>query len=250
MNESYEYEDRGRGSERWGGRTWTLIGALIVVLMIAGAAVWLVTRDDGNGEDTAPTTTVGATAAPTTAAPGSLPPVEQLPEGFVGGREVVGGIPVGFPHDQAGAISAGAVWTSYMFICPPDQRPIEGLAHIMSADAPPLTPCGGGETDPSVSGQTPLAVRGSVSGDSGVLEYLTVGSHDFLTDLGWQVTSHVVTLTLMWSPDADDWSVTTWSRRNLFDSEAAEITPELFAGFQWLRPVGAALTATPFVAGA
>src|SRR5690606_2637718 len=101
-------------SERWGGRTWTLIAALIVVVIIAGAAVWLVTRDDDDdGGDAASTST--AAAAATSAVPvGSLPVVEQLPDGFVGGRDVVGGVPVGFPHSEAGAISAGAVWAPYI----------------------------------------------------------------------------------------------------------------------------------------
>lgn len=246
MSESYEYEDRG--GERWGGRTWTLIGALIVVLIIAGAGIWLVTRDDDDGGETSSTTTVVASSTSPTAPPGSLPAVEQLPDGFVGGREVVGGIPVGFPHDQAGAISAGAVWSSYLFICPYDQRP-EGLSTIMSPDAQELALCGGGPTSPSVAGQTALAVRGSMTGDSGVLEYLTMGSYDFLDELGWQLTAHVVTLTLTWSPDANDWRITTWSRRDLFDSEAPEVVPELLAGFQWLRPIGASLTSTPLVSG-
>lgn len=246
MSENYEYEDRGRdrSGERWGGRAWTLIAALIVVLIIAGAGVWLLMNRDDEGDETSPTTTAAGTV---TTVPGSLPPVEQLPEGFVGGTDVVGGVPVGFPHNASGAISAGAVWTSYMFICPADQQPTEGLSHIMGPDAPSLTPCVG--ASPSVAGDTPLAVRGSVSGDAGVLEYLTLGSYDFIDGLGWQVTAEVVTLTLTWAPDASDWRVTTWSRRDLFDSEAAEITPELFAGFQWLRPIGATLTATPLVSG-
>ena len=118
----------------------------------------------------------------------------------------------------------------------------------MGPDAPSLDPCNPVVPDSTlIRGLSPLAVRGSVDGDSGVIELLVMGSGDFTS--AWELGAEVVTLTLTWDPGADDWRITTWNRRDLLDDAAPAITPDVFAGFQWLRPIGAVLTGTPFVSG-
>lgn len=244
MSEPYDYDDRrpDPGGERWGGRPWTLVAALMVVLVVIGAGVWfLVSRDDG-GDETAPA--VGSSPAP--APSGGAASGGGLPEGFVGGREMVGGVPMGFAHTAEGAISAAAVWTSYAFVCPADQR-AEGVATVMGADAPSVDPCNAAvPTATDIEGLSPVAVRGDVGGDSAVIEVMAMGSGDFIGSSGWNPLIEIVTVTLTWNPEAEDWRITTWNRRDLVDDSAPPITPDLFAGFQWLRPIGATLTATPF----
>lgn len=231
-------QTRSRSGETWGGRAWTLIAAVVVVLAIAAGGVWLVFG--GDDDTTAPT------SVPPTPAVGSAPGgVAELPPGFVGGREVVGGVPMGFSHDDIGAVSAAATWTAYVFVCPQPER-AEGAAMVLGPDAPPVDPCNSLDpADTRIEGLSPFGVRGDVAGDTAVLEVLAAASGDFTSV--WEVTMEIVTITLGWDPAAEDWRITTWSRRNLFDDSAPEVTPDTFAGFQWIRPVGFSLTATRLV---
>ncbi|MFV0307601.1 MAG: hypothetical protein ACK5OX_07645 [Desertimonas sp.] len=234
------HQPRTRSGETWGGRAWTLIAAVVVVLAIAAGGVWLA-FSGGDGEGSTDTTAAPPTPTPGSAAGGGV----ELPPGFVGGREVVGGVPMGFSHDEIGAVSAAATWTAYVFVCPQPER-AEGAAMVLGPDAPPVDPCNPVMPDStSITGLSPFGVRGDVAGDTAVLEVLAASSGDFTA--GWEVTMEIVTITLAWDPSAEDWRITTWSRRDLFDDAAPAITPDTFAGFQWIRPAGFSLTATRLV---
>lgn len=253
-DDEYQYEPPS--GERWGGKTWTLIAALGVVLVIAVAGIWLWQTDDDSsspGPTAAPTSTAvppstigGAT---TTAAPeGSPPPSVPSgpPDGFVGGRDFVDGVPVGFSRDQQGAVSAAATWVSYLFVCPLDQRP-EGVRGLLAEGAPALDPCDSISADLApLKGMSALAVRGQVEGDAGTVEVLSARSADFDAER-WDITFEIVTVSLVWNGEASDWRITTWSRRNLFGDIAP--TPETFSGFQWVRPLGFVRTTSPFALG-
>jgi hypothetical protein len=219
--------------EQWGGRTWTLIAALIVVALVIGAGVWvLALRDD---DDTATTTPQPSSPAAT---------VTELPEGFVGGRDIVDGVPVGFSHDQAGAISAAVTWTGMAFIYPRAQR-APGITNVFTDTAPPLDP----ETPSNglIISATPIAVRGTVEADTGVVEVLSAVTGDFVNGLPPEsdqlaVDVEIIALTLVWDAGAEDWRISAWSRRTL---APGEFTPGNLAGFQLVRSIGSLLTTTP-----
>jgi hypothetical protein len=225
-------DDFDDGRDHWGGTTWSLIAALIVVILVIGAGVWvLVLRDD----DPSP-------AAPP---PASSETVVELPDGFVGGREVVGGVPVGFSHDQAGAISAAVTWTGLAIVYPRHER-APGISTVFTEDAPPIDP--EGPTDSSrVTAATPIAVRGDVQTDTGVIEVLAAITGDFTNGPPPEsdqlaVDLEIISLTLVWDATADDWRISAWDRREL---APGEFTPGNLSGFQLVRSVGSVLTTTP-----
>lgn len=226
-------DDTNGNREQWGGRTWTLIAALIVVALIIGAGVWvLALRDD---DDTAPTPQPSAPTATVT----------ELPEDFVGGRDVIDGVPVGFSHDQAGAISAAVTWTGMAFVYPRTQR-APGITNVFTDTAPPIDPEGQVDAE-RVIAATPLAVRGTVDMDTGVVEVLSTVTGDFVNGLPPEsdqlaVNLEIISVTLVWDAAAEDWRISAWSRREL---APGEMTPGNLAGFQYVRAIGSTLTELP-----
>lgn len=211
--------DNDDRAERWGGKTWTLIAALTVILIIAATAGILALRSD---DPSHPTVTV-----------------EGLPDSFVGGRQIAGGVPVGFEHSEQGAISAAATWVAAGYVYPAVYRP-QGIAAVFQAGAMTIDPDGPVDTGRIIA-VTPWAVRGTIGDDAGVVEIFALSAGDFLlptvdTGLDALATSaEIMAVSMVWEPGVGDWRITAVERRPL---DPAQLTSQTLAGFRWLRPIG------------
>lgn len=210
----YEYDEPGDG--RFGGRTWTLVAAVAVVVALVGVGGWLVITGD---DDDSP----GANENPET--PNNGPSSDE----FVGPRQITGGMPTGFAHTPEGSQAAAASWMSYAALLPTSRMPEGVLSVFESPDVLGL--------DPQLEGwlsATPIGVSDGVEADSGVVKVLIVKHQvDEETD-DIVVGLFSVAVSLVWSDEAEDWRAT---QVEIVKEFAPPLSRSDFTEYEWLAPI-------------
>lgn len=215
-------DDRRRGL----GTAW-LVTAIAVVALIVGLVAWIALTPADDNNDADPPDPPAGTAA-----------TVELPAGYVGATRIEGGVPVGFAHTPEGAASAAATWSAYAFVYSSSAR-APGVGALFLESAAPLDPSGP-TSDQQVT-TTPIAIRGTVTGDVGSVEVLTLSSGDFVGGADFNELSlnvEVLTLAMSWSTEAGDWRIASWERH----TAPSPLTRPQLEGFTWLTPFGSQLS--------
>src|SRR5829696_8351290 len=200
-----DYDDDNRS-----GRTWTLVAAGVVVVLIAVIGLWVALSGDEENGDAG----TGSAAA----------------QDYIGPRAMDGGIPVGFAHTPAGSQAAAAAWVSYG-IQAPSSRVAEGAANVF--DPPELL----GAPDPQDDDWfsiTPVAVSEGVEGDAGVVKVLVLKSQLVESTEEVQMVLLEMGLGLEWNDEAEDWRITD---ADVVETLTAPFARAQFEGYSWLGPL-------------